>query len=191
MLPELCLGLVATGYLRWLGGAAVQRAVVAAPGGQAVPSWRKMLPVYLWLRFFWSPMFAGPIALDSTAGRPLAWLRRLKRENWRFFLRYRLLTLLFVALVLLQLYVLHYFLVDLVLPYVLGFDHQLFRAVLYSRMWWMALFLILFLLYEFINLVAGVLVYEALSNRWSGADLYRRLGAVCGEARHVDETPSE
>ena len=181
-LPFACLLLIVTAYVRWFGCAAVQRKVVAKMSGGNLNTWRAMLPSFLWLRLFGISEFAGPIALDSSAAKtPLSSLWRLKRENGQFFRRYLCATILFSLIIVLHLLLLRYFLSELLLPYVLGFDYQMFRAVLYSRFWVMGMFMMLYLGSEFFYLVSGTLIYQALCSRWTGADLYRRMGDMLGD----------
>lgn len=182
MLPMVCITLVITGYMRWLGGAAVQRRTAAIRFGHELPAWREMVRSYLWLRFLLQPMLAGPLAIDPlTRSSPWASCSKIRSANRAFFFRFFIATSIFYVVAILQIVVFQYFMLEIILPEVLGLDSQVFRAVLGSRFWVMSLFVILFLATEFFELIAGVLIYEALASRWSGSDLIGRVN------RHIAE----
>lgn len=179
-LPLYAALLVVTGWLRWLGGLAVQRRTVHILDGMPARAWRAGIRSYLWLRLFWFPMYAGPVAMDPAAHSPLRRIGGLKAANRGFFTGLLMLHLLFFCVVMLQVLVVHVFLTHLLLPYILGWDSQMLRVVLYSRFWWLAVTMLSLLGLEFFQLVSGVLAYRAVSSRWTGADLFKRMGLTRG-----------
>lgn len=182
-LPLCAFFLLVTGFVRWLGGAAVQRRAQAIRQGRAAPSWAAMFRSFFFLRFALQPMLAGPLAIDPlTRAKPLASCFKVRGANRRFFTTFLAVTTLFYCIAMLQILAFHYFLLEIILPGVLGFDSQVFRAVLYSRFWWMSLFVVFMLATEFFELVAGVLAYESLASRWSGADLIGRVARRFSDA---------
>lgn len=181
----LAAALVVTGYLRWLGGAAVQRRVYALRTGRELPAWREMLPPYLWLRLLLRPLFAGPVALDPlNRNQPLAVCTKLWRGHVRFFLRFAALSTLFFLIAVAQVLAAQYFLSELVLPFVLGIDSQALRSVLGGAFWFVSVIVLCLLAAECFLMVAGVLLYETLMSRWSGSDLLTRVErfVAAGEA---------
>lgn len=181
-LPSLAVGLVLTGYLRWLGGMNAQRAALKATTGGEAPPWRSMAASYFWLRLFFFPMCAAAVAADPySAGKPLSRIVALKRDHRSYFSRLFVLSALFLVVFALQLLTLHYFAAHIVLPYIIGLDSQVFRAVLFSRLWWLGIAVVLLLAWEFFIMVSGVLAYRELASRSTGADLSLRFRDAYGE----------
>lgn len=175
-LPAACAALVATTFVRWLGGAVVQRRAIMLRDGREAPPLAEMLRPYLWMRLLWEKRMAGPLALDPlTRGAPWASWRRLQTASGSFSQRYGFAMFLFFLLGLVQVFATKYFLMDLVLPSVLGLDSQALRSVLSSRFWWLGTLLAYLLVMEFYQLIAGVVMFETLASRWSGSDLLVRI----------------
>lgn len=180
-LPILCLGLVATGYLRWFGGALLQRRATQALDGDAGPALSAFLPAYFWTRLRRQALLAGPAAMDGgSAGEALANAKRVRRSLAGYFRRLRAVGTLFWLMGFLQLLVVQYFLVDMLLPFLFGYDDPLLAAVLFSRFWLTALLLFSCLCLECVWLTAGVIAYRRGAARWTGADLAARIRAAEG-----------
>lgn len=180
-LPPLCLALVATGYVRWLGGALLQRRAALALDEGETPASAAFLFGYFWLRLRRQTLLAGPTALEGGgAGEMLANARRTGRAAPGLIPRLWATGVIFWLLALGQVLATQYFLVDLLLPLLFGFDDPLLGAVLFGRFWLLALLLFSFLGWECLWLIAGVVVHRQGAARWTGADLLARLRAMEG-----------
>lgn len=180
-LPLLCLGLVATGYVRWLGGALLQRRAAETLDGGAAPPLAAFLPGYFGLRLRRQKLLAGPAAMDGGgAGEMLANANRAKRASPRLFRRLLATGALFWLVGAAQLFAVQYALVDLLLPFLFGFDDPLFSAVLFGRFWILALLMFSLLCFDCVWLIVGVVAYRRGASRWTGSDLLARIRAMEG-----------
>jgi hypothetical protein len=179
LLPALAALLVAGTYAEWIGGLRMQRRLAERLGHGGLGSPPGALPRYFWLAMLGASMFAGPVAFDPRAvQKPYAFLRTVKRRWGRNLFRFWEIGLFFALLVSCQARVLCAFVVDLVLPGVLGVERQWLAAVLSSRLWSCALLLLGCMAFRFLTLVGGVTLYAALEDRSLGGDLFRRLERV-------------
>lgn len=176
--------LVLTGFVRWMGGFAIQRRAALCLGAPNLPTWRTSILPFLWLRLFYFPVLAGPLAFDPAASKtPLAHAWNIKRSNESFFFSQCFWFVTFIAMSILQIVAVQLFVTEVFLPFMLGVDDRKFAAVLFSRLWLLGLGVVFFLCWEAFILVFGVVAHRNLSLRRTGDDLHLRMRRVRGDGK--------